>query len=451
MPKLRELLIGITVLVVLIYGGTYAYMYNKVKSGVDGLALQLMLLGNFQYDGISVSPFGSSFSINDISFTPNGFQDPLKVDSLQVEVDSLLQLMELSKRFNPTMKFPQQGKLVFAGMHVPLDTDWLRKVTDATQQEISSLTYKPKLCGGVLFIGPDELKQMGYKEFVADFRVSFYHDTTLGRMDNVIELTLRNMGRLNYKMVTNAPFNSQLMSFARMGEPKLLNNRLIYTDLSYTRKANQYCARASNMSVAEYIDARVNQSDTDYVLTWGFVPGEPIRQAYKRFLTKPDTISFSIDPSASFNLGALHLYKAQDIPAVLSLQVKVNDRAISDLGFKTIDQIEPDEAAPVTTKYSFAGGLGELGTMFNSQEQPAQVRKPKQSKKHKPHYQVVELREIGNHIGHEVKIHVANGLVREGTLEGIQGSTIYVVRTLRGGKFTMPVPYGQVIKVEALF
>jgi hypothetical protein len=43
------------------------------------------------------------------------------------------------------------------------------------------------------------------------------------------------------------------------------------------------------------------------------------------------------------------------------------------------------------------------------------------------------------------------GLTREGVLERVEGKTIYVVRIMRGGRFTMPVPYSQVKTVEALF
>lgn len=452
MPKLRELIIGITILVALIYGGIYAYMYSKVKSGIDGLALQMMMLGNFEYDGISVSPLSSAFSVNGISFTPTGFHDPLNIDSLQVEVDSLLKLMELSKNLNPAMDFPQQGKIVFEGMHIPLSTDWLRKATDQVQQEISRLAYRPKLCGGQLFTGPKQMQEMGYQEILADFRVSFYHDTTLGRIDNVLELTLRDMGQLNYKMVTNAPFDSKLMSFARMGQPKLLHNRLIYSDLSYTDRENRYCAKISKMKMAEYIDARVNQSDADYAVTWGFVPGKGIRQAYKRFLTKPGKVTFSIDPSASFDLGALHLYNPKDIPAVLGLRVKVNEQEIEDLSYKMLDELELDSDVALSTRHSFTGGLGELGSLFRPKNQTTEVKRPvTNKKKEKPHYRPVNLNEISNHIGREVKIYIASGLVREGTLDRVQGSTIFVVRSLRGGKFTMPISYGQVTKIEAFY
>ncbi len=242
-----------------------------------------------------------------------------------------------------------------------------------------------------------------------------------------------------------------MISFARMGEPKLLNNRLTYSDLSYTDKENQYCAKASKMEMAEYIEARVNQSDADYAVIWGFVPGDGIRQAYKRFLTNPGEVTFSIDPSASFNLGSLHLYNPKDIPPVLGLRVKVNGQEIEDIGFKTVDEIEMDSDISLSTSHSFTSELGKLGSLFGSKNQATEIKRPAPSKKEKQYYRSVKLNEIGEHVGREVKIYIASGLVREGTLERVQGSTIFVVRSLRGGKFTMPIPYGQVTKIEAFY
>ena len=76
---------------------------------------------------------------------------------------------------------------------------------------------------------------------------------------------------------------------------------------------------------------------------------------------------------------------------------------------------------------------------------------PKSVQEEEPRYQTVGLKELHRHIGREVKVVTLAGLTREGTLERMDRSTIYVVRIMRGGSFTMPVPRKQVKTVEVLF
>lgn len=449
--KLRNILLGSIGLVVVVYGGIYLYMYSKVKSGVDDFALQASMLGNFSYGGVSVSPFGSRFSIDDISFTPHGYNDALRIDSIRLQVDNLLDLMTLSRQPNPNMELPQHGEVAMAGIHIPMHSDWLRQLDDSIRQEFSSINYKPQICGGHVMIGSEHFEAMGFEEIIADISFRFFHDTRLGRFENDMDFTLRELGQLNYKLVTSAPTSSRLMSLATMGQPSLQLNRLTYTDLGYTRKANDFCARADNTSVAEFIEAQVNQPDADYLMTWGIVPGPGIRAALKRFLTEPQTVEFLIDPTANFDTSTLYLYKARDIPTVLNLQVKVNGQAIEDLSFKTAEEAAASDNTLADIQYSFAGQLGMLSNMLAPEPAPVVNQPTASAKKEKPRFRAISLQELEQHIGAEVKVLTHAGLSREGTLDRVEGSTIFVVKTLRGGRFTMPVPFGQVKKVEALF
>jgi hypothetical protein len=453
MRQVRNLLIAIVVLAGVGYASVYAYMYTKVKSAVDRAALGLMVAGDFKYSGVSVSPISSAVGVDGIRFTPNNFNDPIRIDSAQFQLDNLVDWMQLSDGFSPNMEFPQHGEVRLAGVHIPLDADWLRDLADPALASLRKQKYAPKLCGGNWFIGPAEMKEMGFDEFIADFSAHFSHSTNLGRMNQVIDVTVHDMMQLRFKAVNSAPHDSRLISFARMQEPKLLDTRLTYTDLGYAQKEIEYCAKASGMSVADYIEARVNQPDRDYAVTWGIVPGQAIRAAYRRYLIKPGDISFAVDPVESFSLRTLHLYKPEDMPAILGLRVSVNDQPIGDLAFKPADKSMFDDEDPGATRYSVTASLGELGSKFQKKEQPNRTTTTTAAPKkvEKPHFRVVTLDGIREHLGHRIKVHVAGGLVREGTLERVADSKLFVVRNVHGGKFTVPVPYAKVAKIEVFY
>jgi hypothetical protein len=101
-------------------------------------------------------------------------------------------------------------------------------------------------------------------------------------------------------------------------------------------------------------------------------------------------------------------------------------------------------------QYSLATQLSSLTRSFSPEDRRA-VDVPRPSPKEEPQFRRVSVKELKQHVGREVRVVTTAGLTREGVLERVEGKTIYVVRIMRGGRFTMPVPYSQVKTVEALF
>ena len=447
----KKLLAGIFALLIVAYGGAYGYMYSKVKNAMDDFALQAMMAGYFDYSGISVSPFSSDFSVNGIQFTPAGYKDAIVIDQVEVQVADMLSLMNASN-FNPDMELPEQAGLSLNGVHIKLDADWLQEMSNTVSGEFRSIGYKPTLCGGKWFLGPNEYSEMGITELVMDLSTRYHHDVKRGQMTNNIEFVMHDLGRIDFVMRTSAPTSSNIMRFASFGQPVMLENRLTYTDMSYVQKSNEYCAKASNMSVTEYIEARVAQSDLDYVFSWGFIPGEGIRTAYKAFLTKPTKLEFSIDPDKNFNPAMMAFYSAKDIPSVLNLSVRANNVLITDLSFKTTDELEDSTDVTKANQYSITGRLGSFSELLTPEEQRLKAKQatPKPNKE-KPRYRLIKLKDVNKHIGEEVRVYTLSNKVRKGTLEKADGTRLYVVQSLSGGKFTMPVNYRQVAKIEAFY
>jgi hypothetical protein len=187
-------------------------------------------------------------------------------------------------------------------------------------------------------------------------------------------------------------------------------------------------------------------------MTWGVVPGEALRAAYRRFLEDPQQVALHVDPGAGFDPATLHLYKPKDIPLLLNPELAVNGERVTDLSFRTADEVEIEEAelsqkAVRMASYSLPGRLGRLGSAFG--EQPA-VQETEVVAKAEPTYQRVPLRELRQHLGRDVKVYTRSGHLREGRLEAIEGTTLQVVRMVHGGRFTVPVKSEDVRRVEVL-
>lgn len=448
--NLRNIVLGVVGLAILGYAGVYARMYMNVKSGVEDFAGQIALAGDFTYDAVSVSPLGSAFEIEDIRFTPHGSDDGVRVDAVRVEIEKMLELMNLPRGVDPDLEIPRKARVSLVGLRIPTYSEWLNAFADAIDEQLKSSAYQSALCGGHLMLKPEHYLEMGHAELVVDISVGFFHDVDRGSLNSDIEVTLRDLGRFDYEVVTSAPTSSRLTSFAGMDDTDMRSGAMTYTDLGLTRMTNEFCAQLDETTVEEYVAARVDQSELDYLMTWGFVPGEGIRTAYRRFLSDPQTVEVKMNPGAGFDPSTLHLYKASDIPQVLNLQVMVNGQTIEDLGFRTADEVELPKAASAGVQYSLAARLGSLRGSFGPEHRRA-VDTPRSVEQEEARYHSVTVKDLDQHIGRKVKVVTTAGLTREGTLESADRSTIYVVRMVRGGRFTMPVPYEQVSTIEVFF
>jgi hypothetical protein len=451
--SVKTTVLGVAAFSVVAYAGAYGYMYSKVKGGVEDMAAAAVLLGNVSYEGVSVSPIGSSFAINGLRFAPHGSNDTVSIEAVHVELDKMLEMMGLADGIDLTTELPRSAELRFEGVRISLYADWLRSLMQEAEAEIARLDYSSEVCGGSLMASRDDYIKLGFDEFMVDLSIGFEHEPVRAEIYTDVSVTLRHYGRFDYRVVTDGPTRAQLAAYMQLDGAGLREATMTYTDLGGVQKTNAYCAGADGISVAEYIDARVDQPDLDYLMTWGVVPGEALRAAYRRFLEDPQQVALHVDPGAGFDPATLHLYKPKDIPLLLNPELAVNGERVTDLSFRTADEVEIEEAelsqkAMRMASYSLPGRLGRLSSAFG--EQPA-VQETEVVAKAEPTYQRVPLRELRQHLGRDVKVYTRSGHLREGRLEAIEGKTLQVVRMVHGGRFTVPVKSEDVRRVEVLY
>ena len=437
MKQLKYLVLGLLVMAVLVYGGVKAYMHYSLKSKMDQLAQQFSLFGQFKYGGISTSMKGS-LAVKDISLRIHGMDDELRIKAVHYHTPNLLYLVQANKQFEQG-RIPESLSLSIEGMNI----DLFGEFTDRLEQMVNELNFQlhgvNPLCGGRLFFGPRELRDMGYEEITGDIQVGYYYDAANSQIVIDINSSTQDMATARMQGIIDGITDTSILGMMQPTNPPRLSKITVnYTDQSYTKRFTEYCAALSKLELNEYITAEANQQPIYYSYTWGFVPGPGLRQAYQAFMTNPGQIDISMELPESVSPENIDLFKPEDIPGLLSLQVSVNGNPVTDLSFDFYQG----------QKLDVSGKLDQLFAQPGSE--PTAPQQPKKRVKYETKYYRVPVTGLKKYLGEEVRLRTTTGQTRLGYLAKVGTSVAYVEQRVHGGKFTMQVPLGQITKAEVL-
>ena len=88
MLQVKKLLILILLLIAVGYGGVKGYIYYKVKTRMDNLAIQVSPWMGIEYKGIS-STLGGTVTLENLTLRPKAFDDYIQIDQLTLTTPDL--------------------------------------------------------------------------------------------------------------------------------------------------------------------------------------------------------------------------------------------------------------------------------------------------------------------------------------------------------------------------
>lgn len=437
MQKLKYFVLVPLVIAVLAYGGIKAYMYYSLKNKMDQLAQQFSLFGQLKYGGLTTSVKGS-LAVEDISIRVHGIDDELRIKTIRYQTPNLMYLVQANKQFEQG-RIPESLSLSVEGLNVELFGEF----TDRLEQMVNELNFQlhgvNPLCGGRLFFGPRELRDMGYEEITGDVQIGYHFDAANAQI--IVDITSRTQDMAAARMQGIIEGISDTSFFSMMqpaNPPRLSKITVNYTDQSYAKRFTEYCAGLSKLELNEYIAAEVSQQPIYYGYSWGFVPGPGLRQAYRAFLTNPGQIDVSLELPESVTPESIELFKPEDIPGLINLQVSVNGEAVKDLSFDFYQGQKLDMGGKFDQLFAQPGA------------EPVAPQRPKKKVKYETKYYRVPVSGLKKHLGEEVRLRTSSGKTRLGFLAKIGTNVAYVEQRVHGGKFTMQVPLGSITNAEVL-
>jgi len=437
MEKLKYFALGLLIVMVLAYGGIKAYMYYSLKNNMDLLTQQFSLFGQLKYGDLTTSVKGS-LTVEDIEIRIHGMDDELRIRAIRYQTPNLLYLLQANKQLEQG-RIPESLSLSIEGLNIGLFGEF----TDRLEKIVSELNFQLQginpLCGGRLFFGPRELRDMGYTEITGDSQIGYRFDPANAQIIVDIISSTEDMAAVRIQGIVEGISDTSFIKMMQPGNPPRLGKVTVnYIDQSYTTRHTEYCAGLSKLELNEYIAAEANQQPVYYGHTWGFVPGPGLRQAYGAFLTNPRQIDVSLELPESVTPDNVHLFKPEDIPGLLNLQVSVNGEAVKDLSFNFYKGQKLDVSSKVERLFAKPGA------------EPVTPQRKKKKVKYETKYYIVPVSGLKKYIGEEVRFQTTSGQTRQGYLTRIGSNVAHVEQRVHRGRFTMPVLLGSITKAEVL-
>lgn len=438
--------VGVAVLLVAAIGGGLAfYTYYQVKTGIDDLATSMSPVAELRYARLWITPRGT-VRIQDVQVRPRAVDDPLRIEGVEVETPGLWFLLTGPKNLR-NGQLPEHLRATFRGvafnLHGPMAKTLDRLLAAAAQ---SSGAPPVSNCGETRYFDFGAYQRLGYQSLVFDLSLGYRFARGAGPLRVTMDGRTRQLGSttVTLEFVGVSP---NLRDNAAMGAA-LRTFDVVYQDQSFTERLKGYCARASGMTVQQYIESEVARSAAAYGAQWGLVPGPGLREAYRQFLIKPGEVRVQGTPAADLNMARLRRFTPAEIVSKLNLRVSVNGKVVTDLS------MTPTRAAPPLPSPSSTAALppspGPVAAL-PPPPAPATPAPPSTAAAVTSEFRLVPTTGLGGHLDKTVRVHLTDGTTREGRLLQVAQGMARVERRLRGGVITHGIPLREIDRVEVRF
>jgi hypothetical protein len=411
---IRTLLIALAVLGI-VFAVLEGVMYFRVKQALDDIALQMRPRAVVGYEGIDTSLTGS-IAINSVSIRPRGLPDPIHADQVRLEgLDPLYILSGKMDRSNP----PE--RLRFTLLHVRFSLEGANvqqlqrlMAEAANEQGIAQADG----CGTGDMLDPSLLKSMGVRELVADIGFGYRWNKEDKTLDADLVTELRGMQSIQAGLsLTNVtlPGDQQVPGTI----PLLAGLNLeLRVEPEFGQRYIETCAERRNVT-AEVFRQDLLENVTDMLGALGISLSAGLTEGLVDFYRDWGDVHFAAQPKKPVGLMGLIMMSPDQRRDSLGLELKVNDRWISDIRVDWRKPAPRRSDAPKTEEY-------------------------------REEYRNVPLAELGNYLHYKVRIHTEDG-VRQGVLESIVATGLALARRMHGGTFTVHVPQDAVERAEVAF
>lgn len=447
MPRhIRNILIAALLAVLALAAGINGYVHHQFKTNIDNTLSSIQPFVQVKYSDLTTSLLSSEVKLKNVRIAGDFLPEELTLGNITFETPGFAYMLNGPESIK-TGEFPEHLGFALDDFYLDLHGEiaqWLDRLVKRMQTVYAS---ERKLCGGKAIFGPVDYKEMGYTRLLSNMRIAYNFDKSRKTLDINMNAQTRNMGSVEaYVNVANIGGMSS-NKMMQSGMPQLANVEITYKDETYTPRIIKYCSELSNLKKEEYIDAEVKQSDNYFYMVWGFAPGYGLRDAYKDFLLKPDTLTFRMTPSKEFNPMTISMMSTDELMEALNVNLKVNGLVVTDLSFT-----KPPAEFIEKFEQRLANSLDFNAILRGDPiKPPAPVEQPKVKVKQPAKYHKIKLSSINKHVSDFVRVTTKDGKQRNGVLIRTDKVNLYVQKKVGGGKFTMTVPRNKIKTIEAYF
>jgi hypothetical protein len=411
----------------LVYGALKGFLYYKAKRAMDDIVVAAANQADVRYADIGTDLRGA-VTVSGISIQPHGYSDRVEIDALRVASDDPL-FFYYGAQWQPGKNAPPpQMSFAIDGLHVPLSADMLRQLEDAPD----AASTGP--CEQGLQIDAALLQKLGFAELSMDLDGHYRVDEVARTLNFSMNMELRDIESLRLA-ATLSDLDVAELSGGRGAPPNLAELDVsLRVSPEFGRKALKLCAMGSELSVQDWSNRLADMALQDSERQ-GLKLGTGLADALREFYRSWGEFRLRAAPEQPVGPLSLMVMPPEQLVDALSLQLSLNDKAITDTSFTWQRPQAPALAA------LFGNDDAEAASKQQAAPQRILVRRQ---------YEPVAVQDIAKYIDSQILIKPRGLPPREGVLKSIKDNEAEVEQSLQGGKFTAYVPLNDVESLQAL-
>lgn len=417
---------AIILFVVILIAAAYWHVNNKIQTLVDSTLAQLRAFGiTITYSDIS-NPLDGSVALNNLNI--RGLtEDEFDIQSVEMRLPDFISLLKLEDTLNDN-QLP--SNIQFSINRISMKMDFVIANFKPSQLEWSTDRIKAAGCGDVQTVGYELYPELGYDLYEASIKLGFAHDQSSNKMT----LSGEFIGHYDRSYSFSVTFRdikslSSTRQYIGVGvaDASFEKFEIVIRDLGFNGRYRQFCADKTGVQESEYIDHHLRQL-RGYLTRGNIELSDEIYTAYGELLTDDAVITLNLNPPSAAAMNYLGLYKPSDWPAVLGMDVYVNDKKLNDLTMNW----DADQAkkylrdAPIDNAIASKPKQPEIIAKIIPIE-PVQTTLSKQSI-----WYPVPAGELARHVGRLIKLVTKQGKERKGYLVRVEDRTVFISTKLSG-------------------
>ncbi|WP_067514770.1 hypothetical protein [Endozoicomonas ascidiicola] len=446
----------VSVLLASIAAGMGYFFSNKIGLMANQWVANLSPYVRISYENLDVDLSGKVILNNAYVDIQNDTQPPIHVQRIVVRFPDIYGLYQMAMSGDfyhvpPRLNIEFQGARLFF-----LDNS--RLASHFTVRNALLNSNSVATCGANYLMGPKQLKRMGYSSnTLFNLGVNFEYFAFNQTMDLVFDAEIQGLGFSTLGMTLSNVAGLHYEALDAGDKVAIQRLSINYLDDGYTDKKVSFCANASGISKARYINNLVTQDDAYFSSVWGIIPGQEFRATYGSFFQNPRRIAINLELQQPLPLAKLdwdstpppisQLYIAINNKELLMPELTLNPVALGNrvddllMAFTQPEVPKPlpeTKAAPVVdTQVPAQPSTEDRGQreMYTGQHQV---------------FTPISIEELAEGEPRPIRITLFSGRQYEGLLESLDERLMKLKSDQAGGEVIRPVTLSRIASVEVL-
>ena len=400
--------------------GYYYYELQQVERKLDEMAQAVQAVGSLRYSGVRIGASGK-LHVDGLLFEPHDLDTGrMRAERVTLDAGNLWELAGLRRTLDAG-RLPRELGFSVTGLSVPPGM--------AADQQGDNLLLQLDAagCGGRSFSTAEDLyAALGHGHLPLDMGFEYRLDRS---GNSLVVRSTWGIEPLGHGSISGRFGVGAGSTDARQMLPALMTASLEsltveYQDQGYYPALLEFCAGEAEMAREDYIEHH-REAWADAWRVFGVEPGPNLSKAYARFIEAPGRVSLRVDTVEDPTL----LFGNVDSPAGLLQQLGVS-MTVAGERFGRIDLRTASARAS-------AGQAGARPESTNGGD-PSLL----------PETAPIALEALGEHLGRNIAVTLADGRARRGELLAIEDGSIRMRRRIGSGFMVVPIALADIAEVH---